>query len=245
MKSAFFILIIFITCAYESLSQSNEHYLVNIPKLNMRVGPSKDAELLKSLQINDLVTLIGKKENGWWLVDFGGIEGYVIGKALLKDKYEGWDTKKYLTGETPDCENIIPEYDTNLDNYLKVNVGSHTDVVVKLMRKSQNDEDICIRIVFIRSNQSFNIKNIPEGNYYLKIAYGKNWRQKIVDNQCFGKFMNNAHYEIGKQKLNYNLIHKDNSISVPSFELLLDVIQTKTKKSNFNTSNISEEIFNK
>ena len=245
MKSAFFILIILITCTCDSFSQTNEHYVVNTPKLNMRVGPNKDAELIKSLEANDLITLVEKLQNGWWLVDSDGTEGYVIGKSLIKDKYEGWDRKKYLTGETPDCENIIPEYDARLDNYLKVNVGSHTDVVVKLMRKNQNDVDICIRIVFIRSNQSFNIINIPEGNYYLKIAYGKNWRQKIVDNQCFGKFMNNAHYEIGKQKLNYNLIHKDNSTTVPSFELLLDVIQTKTKKSNFNTSNISEEIFNK
>lgn len=125
-----------------------------------------------------------------------------------------------------------------------MNVGSNTDVVVKLMKKNISSEDICIRIVFIRSGQSFKIENVPEGDYYLKLAYGKDWRQKIVDNQCFGKFMINAHYEIGKQKLNFNKSQNGDYERIPSFELSLDVVTTKIKKSNYNSNQISEAIFN-
>lgn len=244
MKSLLYSLLVIISFHFASFAQSKERFSVASSVLNMRNGPGKENELILTLETNDIVTLIEKQNNGWWLVDYEGTEGYVLGKLLIKDKYKDWDRKKYSTGETPNCENIIPEYDTKLDNYLKINVGTQTDVVVKLMRKSSNGDDLCIRIVFIRSSQSYTIKNIPEGNYYLKIAYGKDWRQKVVDNQCFGKFMTNAHYELGKENLNYYLVTNNDYVTVPSFELSLDVIQSKSSKSNFNTNKISEAIFN-
>jgi hypothetical protein len=216
--------------------------LVNAPKVNLRLEPNKNSELIGSLQPNDVVTVIEKLNNGWWYIDFDGTEGYVLGKLLKKDPNAGWDRKKYTSGETPDCENIIPEYDRSIPNYLKVDVGANTDVVIKLMKKQISGSDICIRIVFIRSDQTFKLENIPQGEYYLKIAYGKDWRQKIVDNQCFGKFMNNAHYEIGKQKLDFRLT-SDNQI--PSFELFLNITQVKSRVPTFNSNQISEAIFNK
>ena len=245
MKPIFYNLILFCFLSFSVIAQSKEQYLVNAPKVNLRLEPSKDSELLGSLQPNDVVTVIEKLSNGWWYIDFDGTEGYVLGKLLKRDPNVGWDRKKYTSGETPDCENIIPEYDRSIPNYLKVNVGSNTDVVVKLMKKNISSEDICIRIVFIRSGQSFKIENVPEGDYYLKLAYGKDWRQKIVDNQCFGKFMTNAHYEIGKQKLNFNKSQNGDYERIPSFELSLDVVTTKIKKSNYNSNQISEAIFNK
>jgi len=244
MKSLFYTLLILAAFQFKSFAQSKERYIVASNVLNMRSGPGKENELIHTLEINDIVTLIEKLNNGWWLVNYEGTEGYVLGKLLSKDRFNDWDRKKYSTGETPDCENIIPEYDNKINNFLRINVGSQTDVVVKLMKKSNYGDDICIRIVFIRSSQSFDIKNIPEGNYYLKIAYGKDWRQKVVDNQCFGKFMSNAHYELGKEKLDYNIVQKGDYVTVPSFELSLDVIRTKSNKSNFNTNKISEAIFN-
>lgn len=177
-------------------------------------------------------------------MDFDGTQGYVFAQLLKKDPNSGWNKKHYESGETPECENVDPQYDYKLDNYLKVNVGSHTDVVIKLMKK-QYGGDICIRIIFIRSNETYYLKNIPEGNYYLKIAYGSDWRHKIVDQQCYGKFMKNAQYEIGDERLDYNVIHKYYRDQVPSFELSLGVIITRGTKSTFKSNDISEAEFNK
>jgi hypothetical protein len=163
---------------------------------------------------------------------------------VIPESSNGWNKKHYKSGETPECENVDPQYDYKLDNYLKVNVGSNTDVVIKLMKK-QYGGDLCIRVVYIRSNETYYLKNIPEGNYYLKIAYGSDWRQKIVDQQCYGKFMKNAQYEIGKERLDYNVIHKNDGYQVPSFELSLDVIVKRGTKPTFNSNDISEAEFNK
>jgi hypothetical protein len=243
MKKALSILLLLAITTLAS-AQTNEQYLVNSKTLNMRSGAGKEYEVIATLSIGDAVTVIDKYDNGWWSVDFGGTQGYVFAQLLKKDPNNGWNKKHYESGETPECENVDPQYDYRLDNYLKVNVGSHTDVVIKLMKK-QYGGDICIRIVFIRSNETYYLKNIPEGNYYLKIAYGSDWRQKIVDQQCYGKFMKNAQYEIGQERLDYNVIHKYDRDQVPSFELSLDVIVTRGTQTTFKSNDISEAEFNK
>ena len=164
--------------------------------------------------------------------------------TIKKDPYKDWEKKDYESGATPDCDNIIPQFDYDIDNYLKISVGSNTDVVVKLMKMSYND-DMCVRMVYIRSNETFYLKNVPEGKYYLKIAYGKDWRQSIINNQCIGKFVKDAQYEKGEEVLDFNIQKTYNGTSVPYFELSLNIIVTQAKKNSYNSDNISEKEFNK
>ena len=144
------LLLILLLLAITSLAsaQINERYLVNSKTLNMRSGAGKEFEIIATLSMRDEVTVLDKNDNGWWLVDYDGTEGYVFSKILIIDPYFGWDQKSYESGETPECENVDPQYDTKLDNFLRINVNTTTDVVVKLMKKNEND-DICIRIVYI------------------------------------------------------------------------------------------------
>ena len=175
-------------------AQTNEQYLVNSKTLNMRSGPGKEYEIIATLSMDDAVTLIQKSDNDWWKVNFEGTQGYVFSSLLKIDPNSDWEKKNYQSGVTPDCENVTPKYDYDINNYLRINVGSGTDVVVKLMKKGYY-EDECIRIVYVRSGDTYEIKNIPEGRYYLKIAYGKDYRKKIVENICYVKFKKNAQYE--------------------------------------------------
>ena len=244
MKKAFSTFLLLLTLTTIASAQTKEQYLVNSNTLNMRSGAGKEFEVIANLSIGDAVILSEKFDNGWWMVDFEGKQGYVFGQLLKKDPNSGWNKKNYESGETPECENVTPQYDIKLDNYLKVNVGSNTDAVVKLMKK-QYGGDVCIRIVFIRSRETYYLKKIPEGNYYLKIAYGSDWRQKIVDQQCYGKFMKNAQYEIGQENLDYNLIHNFDGDQIPSFELSLDVVVSRDTKPTFKSNDISEAEFNK
>jgi hypothetical protein len=74
-----------------------------------------------------------------------GYNGVTFFSSLLKrSEYADWEKKNYSSGSTPDCENITPEYDNELENYLQIQVGNNTDVVVKMMRKSIYG-DRCIR----------------------------------------------------------------------------------------------------
>jgi len=154
---------------------------------------------------------------------------------------EGWESNNYKNGLMPDCYNFTPRHNKSLDNYLELIVGGGTDVAVKLLNK---DNDNCIRYVFVTRNSSFKIPNIPEGNYYLKIAYGKDWMSKVEANKCIGKFLRNPKYEIGVDILDFNLKYEGSSCSVPYYILSLDVVATDYINS-FNSQNISENEFNK
>jgi len=251
MKKALSIFIILLASIALASAQNSEQYLVNSKTLNMRSGAGKEHEVIATLSMGDAVALIEKYNNSWWYVDFGGAKGYIFSSFLKKDPYSGWEKKNYQSGVTPECENVTPQYDNKLDNYLRISVGTGTDVVVKLM-KSGHYGDECIRIVYVRSNDNYDIKNIPEGRYYLKIAYGKDYRQKVIENQCNVKFIKNALYEKGIEILDFNKIKKPNqrigndvyeNWSVPSFELALDVIVTKEGKT-FKSNDISEAEFN-
>ena len=243
MKSILLSLFLILTFS-QAWAQELIQYEVISNTLNLRSESSSDGEIILELKKGDLVSLLEKDKSGWWFIEFEGSYGYVYSKSLKKDPYTGWQRKKIESGESPDCENYDKQYDYNLDNYLKINVGSHTNVVVKLMQK-RYDGDICIRMAFVRRKESAILKNIPEGNYYLKIAYGNDWRQKIIDNQCIGKFMRNAHYEIGKERLDYHTIDRFDRIQIPSFELQLDMISVRSKGKNFDVNQISEAEFNK
>ena len=252
MKTALSTFLLLVTLTMLCSAQTTEQYLVNSKTLNVRSGPGKEYEVTKTLSMGDAVTLNEKYENGWWSVDFNGTKGYVFSSLLKIDPYSGWEKKNYRSGVTPECENVTSQYDYQLDNYLRLNVGTLTDVVVKIM-KSEYNKDECVRIVYVRSRDTYDIKNIPEGRYYLKIAYGKDYRKKIVDNLCYVKFMKNAQYEKGSEILDFYKIKKPNQTigdktyenwSVPSFELSLDIIVAKGTKSTFKSNDISEATFN-
>mgnify|MGYP001160594507 CR=1 FL=1 len=253
MKSIVMSIVILLT-SFSVYAQDDNVYIVSSATLNIRSGPGTMYEIRATLSKNDEVTLIDKDSDGWWYIDFNGTKGYASTQFLKmpgasnstakKDPYKDWEKKDYESGATPECDNIVPQFDYDIDNYLKISVGSNTDVVVKLMKMSY-DEDVCIRMVYIRSNETFYLKNVPEGRYYLKIAYGKDWRQSIVNNQCIGKFVKNAEYEKGEEVLDFNLQKTYNGVNVPYFELSLNVITTQYKKDSYNSDNISEKEFNK
>jgi hypothetical protein len=104
--------------------------------------------------------------------------------------------------------------------------------------------DECIRMVYVRGGESHKIKNVPEGKYYLKIAYGRDFRKKKNGDQCEVKFVKNAQYEKGTDRLDFNKIITEDYIQYPSYQLKLDVIATKFQLNNFDAYSISEKEFN-
>lgn len=140
----------------------------------------------------------------------------------------------------PSCFNFKPKQAKSIDNYLDINVGGGTDVVVKLMNY---ETDKAVRYVFVNSKSSYRIKHIPQGKYYLKIAYGKNWISKVENGQCIGRFLSGAMYEKGEDVLDYNFTKTSDGYQIPSFSLSLDVIASE-KSNSFESQNISENDFN-
>jgi len=163
--------------------------------------------------------------------------------------YSDWSTTNYTTGNSPSCYNFKPKFDRSINNRLEISVGSNTDAVVKLI---DLETDKCIRYSYIRSDDTYTMRHIPQGKYYVKIAYGKDWRQKITDDKCKGKFIMNALYKKGSEILDFNKIYEGvktvdgesyRNYSIPSYSLKLEVVDVDTS-SHFQTNAISEDDFN-
>lgn len=152
----------------------------------------------------------------------------------------GWTEAEMENGSMPSCYNFKPKQNKSIDNYLEIHVGGGTDVVVKLINI---ETEKAIRYVFINSSSTYKIEHIPQGRYYLKIAYGKSWISKVENNQCVGRFINSPMYEKGEDILDYNFIKTPDGHQVPSFQLSLDVISSNLTNS-FESQNISENEFN-
>lgn len=162
------------------------------------------------------------------------------------DDYSSWERLNMLTGEVPECENITPLFDYSISNYLRIVVGPGADAIVKLMDRKSNK---CIRCVYVQKNEQYEMQNIPQGYYYVKIALGEDYRKKVENNICYMKFVKFAHYKKGTQILDYHIRKEiiDNlyeKTSIPSYEIYLDIISSN-RANTFISSEISEQEFNK
>ena len=64
------------------VSFSQRSFKVETHKLNFRSGPGADYSAIFSLDEGDEVKYIKPSQNGWWLVEYNGIKGYVASKYL-------------------------------------------------------------------------------------------------------------------------------------------------------------------
>jgi hypothetical protein len=134
---------------------------------------------------------------------------------------DGWALPRVQPeGELPKAYGVKSKYGLQ-DNYFDIKIGPGCNVAIKIM-DAQSDK--CIRYVYVPENTSITINQVPQGMYYLKLAYGQDWMEHIDGNQIVGKFTRNVVYEksvdvfdFGKknsdQLVNYTLSIKVSSIN--------------------------------
>lgn len=165
----------------------------------------------------------------------------LFGSTSLYSQDDGWEEVSYKTGEKPNCISSAEKFDYKTENFLRIIIGRNTNVVVKV-HNTVNDE--CIRCVFINAGESFEINNIPEGIYYLKIAFGNFWMQKDLGGQkCEGKFQQEVYYKKGDKLLDFYTVKTETgTVKIPNFELKLEIFK-QNKKNEYKSSQITEEEF--
>ena len=155
-------------------------------------------------------------------------------KSMIED---GWYIPKNKPhGELSELYCTKSKYGQQ-DNYFDINIGSGCDVAVKIM-DAANDE--CIRYVFISENSSENIQMIPQGKYYLKLAYGSDWMEfDNGDGTLSAKFTSDVYYDKSTESFDFG---KKNSSSLVNYVLNIN-IDNGEPSNNFQTINISEKEF--
>lgn len=149
----------------------------------------------------------------------------------------GWYIPKKLpSGELSREYGIKGKYGQQ-DNYFDIEIGKGCDVAIKIVDALTND---CIRYVFVPENSSVNIQMIPQGKYYLKLAYGKDWMEYDNGNGSLSaKFTKNVIYSRSIDVFDFG---KKNSSSVVNYLLQINIIDIKPQN-NFGTVEISEAEF--
>lgn len=150
---------------------------------------------------------------------------------------DGW----YIPKTVPEGE-LSREYGVKSkygqqDNYFDIEIGNDCDIAVKIVDASN---DTCIRYVLIRENSSVSVQMIPQGKYYLKIAYGKDWMEyNNGDGTIIGKFTKNVSYDKSIDVFDFG---KKNSSNIVSYVLQINVENSKLQN-NFGTVEITEDDF--
>ena len=143
---------------------------------------------------------------------------------------------------TPDEEfaeeyGIEPIYGIQ-DNYFDIVMGNGCNVVVKIMDLRT---DKCIRYVYVAENSTTTVQEIPQGVYYLKLAYGYDWMEYENDDGKIGKFTRNVSYERSQDTFDFGV---KNSKDEVNYRLEINVVDSKLEN-NFLTTSIDEEEFMK
>lgn len=218
--------------------QSYTQY-VTANELNARSGPSKDYKVLFKLKQNDEVLVVDGSD-GFNQIKINGRSAWVSSKYLSDEKVATWERTYLRTGQTPECSNINGTYSSEYDIKFIIKNDLKYDVAFKLVRK-YNDE--CIRFVYIRSGDSYTMKEIPEGTYYYKYAQGQQYSQKTEGGICKSRFLKNARYVKGDDKVNFQVKRTSEGYSIPSFRLRLYSRMTDAKFANDAGTNINPDKF--
>lgn len=163
--------------------------------------------------------------------------------ALSDSQYklisEGWYVPKTKpSGELPKEYGVKNKFGQQ-DNYFDIEIGEGCDVAIKIMDVAT---DKCIRYVFVPENSSANIQMIPQGKYYLKLAYGKDWMEYDNGNGTLNaKFTSNVTYDRSTDIFDFG---KKNSSNVVNYLLQINVVESELQNS-FGTIEISESEFMK
>lgn len=152
---------------------------------------------------------------------------------------EGWYIPKIKpSGELPKEYGVKSKFGQQ-DNYFDIEIGKGCDVAIKIMDVAT---DKCIRYVFVPENSSANIQMIPQGKYYLKLAYGKDWMEyDNGDGTLSAKFTSNVTYDRSTDIFDFG---KKNSSNVVNYLLQINVVDSELQNS-FGTIEISESEFMK
>ncbi len=133
----------------------------------------------------------------------------------------------YSVLNEPYCLNQDSQYDKKLHNYLKLTIGEKASIIVKLFNLATSDT---IRTAYVPSNNTYKVKNIPPGEYQLKIIYGTDYIETSESGDCIAQF-NTVHFtEIDTAILDFTPTQTATGMNVPSYTLSLDVLPEALKQ---------------
>ena len=235
-------------------------FMVKEEKIPLRYGSGSENEIIRYLYKGDHLITLNMNED-WWLVKFYDYYGYVYSNFLTEDNsidieyFNGWMPVVYWTGDKPDCiggdsytlsrlgwghrrDYGIEHINEITGITLTIKLKSNMDAIVQLIEKTW---DRIVEVVYVKNGDDYVFMNIPEGIYYLKIAYGNELIINKLGERCEIKFKTQPLYEI-TEKIDLHISKfRDFGViqeKIPHIEI---VIYDKTREGISPRSFISEK----
>ncbi|NPV56639.1 MAG: SH3 domain-containing protein [Anaerolineae bacterium] len=141
--------------------------------LNLRQGPGRDQPTIETLVRNDILLVVGKRQDCEWLKVFSpsGSKGWVSGDPIyvvLDAPCSQIPSGSYrpLNGEL-----LVDDPGVNGLGELTISNAGEQDMVVAVTNYAGG----LLYALFIRSHESAGIAAIPDGSYTLTMLEGKEW----------------------------------------------------------------------
>lgn len=148
---------------------------------------------------------------------------------------QGWSQDRPDGGDLDAHYGIEPIYGVQ-DNYFDICIGKGCCVAVKIVNAETKQP---IRYVYIPEGETVTVSQIPQGLYFLKLAYGNDWMELDEDSIKCGRFTRDVSYEKSASTYDFG---KKNSQSFVNYTLEINVVNGDTDH-EFKTVPITEEEF--
>lgn len=147
---------------------------------------------------------------------------------------QGWTLQEPAGGELDESMGVKPIHGWQ-DNYFDISVGDGVNVALKIVDYAT---DRCIRYIYAPQNETVTVNEIPQGKYYIKLAYGLDWMTYRTDSGTLGKFTRKTSY---KKSHVFDFGIK-NSRQTANYKLEINLIGGSAEN-NFPTTEIDESEF--
>ncbi|HXH17765.1 MAG TPA: DnaJ domain-containing protein [Chitinophagales bacterium] len=196
----------FISGNIKFLSES-VYVKVNLPPELVKIRPASRLEKFQSVIVSTLIIfysfLIGYNIYEFKVWPYMRAEKKLQHQAPAPVLGFGEREIQLATGVSP-YENFFGggEYDMASLNRILFHNSKVYDAVVLLTDAKTNQT---VRNNYIRAGDDFIMKNIPDGDYYLKVLFGNNWNDSLRllhQGALQGGFSRNVRYEIFNRQIN-------------------------------------------
>ncbi len=136
------------------------------------------------------------------------------------------DYAALMISHEPKCPNQNSVYNKNLNNYLSVRNGKNSEAILDIISIETSKK---IRTIHFFRNQTFFVRNIPEGKYKLHISYGEDYAEKTVDETCKGYFKNEVATEINENILDFDVLKTEKGVNIPSYNISIDMVKKESE----------------
>ncbi len=127
----------------------------------------------------------------------------------------------FITREATACSSCPPCRDESQQNWLTIRCAPSTDAAVRLIDKATGR---CCRLAFVAAGDSLRLTGIPAGQYFCRIAYGRDW-QFDDPGSCRGHFAAKAIYKESKRIFDFRPLERKKYVQYPGFVLSLSLTE--------------------